>query len=371
MDKPWSNVKVLVTGASGFLGSWVCAVLYDLNAKVYGTVRNQGGTDSAYENLNVADKITKVTLDVTNRQQVIDLLNSIEPELIFHFAGQALVPAALRDPQRTFAINVVGTTNILEGCRVLDLGCSLVVCSSAHVFGNLSHEDLKENDPVSYGGPYETSKAAMELMVRCFHQTYSRQLQRIVIARLASVFGFGETKDRVIPKLVQAAKRHERMPVTTRKTKRQFLWVTDAITGLLESGSWIRRTDAVEIDQLRPELTATPTFHFAIEDYQPDKPSISIGNVARRVGRLLHGKLDLSQVPDHLENEIRIQALNCSKTKEILRWTATTTFNDGLLKMGEWCDGGNSSRAKQKLVLDEVARVTRSKSFVAAVKGHR
>src|SRR5690349_12967030 len=115
----WKGRRVLITGASGFLGSWLSAVLFELKAIVYGTVRNEGGANSAYDVLDIGRKITKVSLDIANRQQVYDLLNSVVPQFIFHLAGQALVPAARRDPQRTFEINVVGTTNVLEGCRVL------------------------------------------------------------------------------------------------------------------------------------------------------------------------------------------------------------------------------------------------------------
>src|SRR5437868_12342971 len=167
----WKGRKVLVTGASGFKGSWLCAALLRLGAEVYGTIRNIRNPLSAYRLLDLDKNVVKVSADISDRQQVYDLLNSVEPDVIFHLAAKALVPVSLRDPRRTFDVNIMGTLNFIEASRKLKVSNRLLVCSTDHVFGNVEPAELPrdengkivgfaEKDRVSYGGPYDTSKAA-------------------------------------------------------------------------------------------------------------------------------------------------------------------------------------------------------------------
>ena len=158
----WSNKKVLVTGASGFKGSWLSAGLQRLGAKVYGTVRNQINPTSSFVNLGLNESIIKVSADVSNRQEIHDVINTIEPDVIFHLAAKALVPVALRDPHRAFDVNINGTMNIIEACRKLQVGSRLLICSTDHVFGDVLPDELpsggfNERSRISYGGPTNTS----------------------------------------------------------------------------------------------------------------------------------------------------------------------------------------------------------------------
>src|SRR5204862_125945 len=132
------------TGASGFKGSWLCAALLRLGARVYGTVRNQRNPFSAFEVFGIDDQVVRVSTDVSDRQQVYDLLNSVEPDVIFHLAAKALVPVSLRDPRRTFEVNFMGTLNIIEACRKLKACTRLLVCSTDHVFGNVEPDELPD-----------------------------------------------------------------------------------------------------------------------------------------------------------------------------------------------------------------------------------
>ena len=158
MGFDWNGRKVLVTGASGFKGSWLCAALMGLGARVYGTISNHRHPLSAFEMLGIDDRVARIAADVSNRQQVYDLLNSVEPDVVFHLAAKALVPVSLRDPRRTFEVNFEGTLNIIQACRTLRLCKRLLICSTDHVFGSIEPEELPpggfdERSRVSYGGP--------------------------------------------------------------------------------------------------------------------------------------------------------------------------------------------------------------------------
>jgi len=247
-DFNWQGQKVLVTGASGFKGSWLCGILVNLGAEVYGTVRNRIHPESPYELLDLHDEIVEASADISDRQQVFDLINSIQPTVIFHLAAKAIVPVALSDPRRAFEVNVLGTVNILEACRTLRRPnrrvCErLLICSTDHVFGHVDPAALPargfdERTRVSYGGPYDTSKAAMELMVRSYHYSFWAELPAVGITRCANVFGLGDTNARrVIPYFISSAKDTGKVDLQYNLNGRQFIYVTDAIVGYIKAAA--------------------------------------------------------------------------------------------------------------------------------------
>jgi CDP-glucose 4,6-dehydratase len=276
MGYEWQDRRVLVTGASGFKGSWLCAVLLDLGARVSGTTRPQTHPLSSFTLLDLEDRISRAHCDISDRQDVYDTINRLEPDVIFHLAAKALVPTALRDPRRTFAVNMAGTMNVIEACRKLRIGSRLLVCSTDHVFGYIEPEELPEggfpeNGRVSYGGPYDTSKSAMELMVRSYHRTYWEELPGIGISRCANVFGYGDVNPRrVLPLFVGSALERATIPLKYRHNGRQFIHMADAIAGYVMAASSLNEGGAAKKSgSSRPSRRPfTPTFHFAIEDYE-------------------------------------------------------------------------------------------------------
>ncbi len=346
MGFDWQGRKVLVTGASGFKGSWLCAALLRLGARVYGTVRNQRNPLAAFELLGVDDRVVKVSADISDRQQVYDLVNSVEPEVIFHLAAKALVPVSLRDPRRTFEVNFQGTLNIIQACRTLAVCKRLLICSTDHVFGNIEPEELppsgfNERSRVSYGGPYDTSKAAMELMVRCYHYTYWPELPAIGITRCSNVFGFGDTNQRrVIPLFVRSAVYDRAVPLKFRYSGRQFIHITDAIAGYIRAASALDEGGArAKFGKPRPDSRTpfTPSYHFTIEDYEgTPEPYIRMEALAKQVAGLFAATVDDSNCIDYPPNENRVQALNCRATRDSLQWQVKKPFAKALAELGDW-----------------------------------
>src|SRR5579859_8108191 len=117
LDLDWRGKKVLITGASGFKGAYLCAAAVELGARVYAMCRNHINPTSAFALLGLETAVTTVNADITDRQAVYDMINTIEPDLIIHLAAKALVRVGLRDPYRTLDVNIMGTLNLIEGCR--------------------------------------------------------------------------------------------------------------------------------------------------------------------------------------------------------------------------------------------------------------
>jgi len=364
----WKDVKVLVTGASGFKGSWLCAALVELGARVYGTTTGQKQPVSVYGILELNKHLTEITVDTTDRQQAYDLLNYVEPDVIFHLAAVAVVPVSLRDPRRTFEVNVMGTLNILEGCRSLKLCRKLIVCSTDHVFGDIPEENIPEGgftetSPVSYSGPYDTSKAAMELLMRSYHRTYHSELPAICITRSANVIGYGdENQRRVVPLFVKSSLDHNCILLRYKKNGRQFIHATDLVEG------YIRAADKMDVDYVAkdknktyPEVeeVVTPTYHFALESYENTQaPYIRMESLANLVAAILGSKVDSAESISYAPQENRVLALNCAETRSTLGWYPRRSLREAIVQLGEWYRTGSSNRDRlKKLIQQDIAQI--------------
>jgi CDP-glucose 4,6-dehydratase len=366
----FQNRKVIVTGASGFKGAWLCAALSDMGAQVYGTIRNQVNPAAAYRIFGLEDRVVALNVDISDRQSVYDMVNTIEPDVIFHLAAKALVPVGLRDPRRTFDVNINGTLNVIEACRRVKVCSRMLICSTDHVFGNVEPTELpeggfNERSRVSYGGPYDTSKAAMELLVRSYHFTFWNEVPAIGLTRCANVFGFGDTNlRRVIPLFVTSAKSDKRIPLRYRNNGRQFIYVTDAIGGYIKAMAGLDeggcRTKAT-VDRPDRRTPFTPTYHFAIEQYKgTETPYIKMGALAELAAELFGAVVDDAECVDYAANENRIQALNCAATRKALNWHTQTTLADGLGKLGQWHDALGDPSALRAMLRDEVQTLVSS-----------
>jgi CDP-glucose 4,6-dehydratase len=360
----WEGKKVLVTGASGFKGAWLCRTLVALGAEVYGTVRYQVDPDCSYALLELDHQITNLFVDVCDLQAVLESVNSIQPDAIFHLAAKSIVREALRNPHSTFYINFTGALNVLEACRRVGSCPRILVCSTDHAIGGpdpsrIPPDGFDEKTPIDFSGPYDTSKAAEELVTRSFHATYPSQLRTVCITRCSNVFGLGDTnRSRVIPRFVTSAKKNKQVPLQYRKNGRQFIYITDAIAGYVRALSSLSErgpTPLLEADSHDNQDPFTPTFHFSIERYSHAKtPYITLEMLAREVAQLFGATVDDSCAVDYAPNENRAHALNCARTRSALGWRPQTSLTDGLRKMGHWFDIAREPSKRRKMLDEEI-----------------
>jgi CDP-glucose 4,6-dehydratase len=123
----WKGKKLFVTGASGFKGAWACAAGIALGARVYATRRNHIHPRSAFELFDLKRQVTSVTVDISDHQALQDAINTHEPDVILHMAAKALVPVGLRDPRRALEVNIMGTANLIEACRLVHVCNRLLI----------------------------------------------------------------------------------------------------------------------------------------------------------------------------------------------------------------------------------------------------
>ena len=214
-------MSVLVTGATGFIGSHLCNQLNKQQSRVVVLVRDILPSPWSNWLSNALEGCTFVKGDLLNPKLLRRILAEYHIEHVFHLAAQALVSTALKDPTTTFEVNVMGTVHLLEACRQLDME-KVYVMSTDKIYGN--RMEAKENDPPISTGIYETSKSCQDLVAQAFLKTYGLH---IVIGRSCNAYGY-DLSPRIVPNTIRACMRGE-SPIIYEgeETVRQYIYVED------------------------------------------------------------------------------------------------------------------------------------------------
>jgi CDP-glucose 4,6-dehydratase len=216
--------RVLVTGHTGFKGSWLCEWLLSLNADVTGYALQPDSRPSLFEQLRLASRLRHLVGDIRSADHVRHVVNEVQPDFVFHLAAQPLVRQSYREPTYTWATNVIGTVNLLEALRLLDKHCAAVMVTTDKCYDNREWvHGYRETDALGGHDPYSSSKAAAELAIASWRKSffgYDHPV-RIATARAGNVIGGGDwAQDRIIPDTIRALARgesiHVRNPHATR-----------------------------------------------------------------------------------------------------------------------------------------------------------
>jgi len=203
----WGGKKVLLTGHTGFKGSWLSLWLCQLGAELTGIALPPATDPSLYTLARVHDGLTNHYCDVRDAAALSTLAKSVQPEIVLHLAAQPLVRASYYDPLATFSTNIMGTANLLDALRDISTVRSVVVVTTDKVYRNLEHPyPYREDDHLGGHDPYSASKAASEIIAASYRDAFlSNQGIAVATARAGNVIGGGDwAEDRLIPDAVRA-----------------------------------------------------------------------------------------------------------------------------------------------------------------------
>jgi CDP-glucose 4,6-dehydratase len=232
----WRDKKVLVTGHTGFKGSWLTLWLKDMGAEIYGIALEPPTEPSIYSVANVSDSIEHFNIDIRDRQKVQGCITSMNPEIIFHLAAQPLVRHSYAYPAETFETNIMGTVNILEACRACSNLKSIVVVTSDKCYENREWDwGYRESDPMGGYDPYSCSKGCVELLSAAYRRSFFfDQGIPIATARAGNVIGGGDwSKDRLIPDILSCFEKGEPTKIRSPKAYRPWQHVLEPLSGYL------------------------------------------------------------------------------------------------------------------------------------------
>lgn len=323
----YKGKTVLVTGHTGFKGSWLTAWLLELGAKVIGFSLDIPTQPSNFEAINLKDKITHLTGDVRDLAGLVDAFGNTSPEIVFHLAAQALTRRSYDMPQETFFTNVGGTVNVLESIRRTKPVKAAVLITSDKCYKNVEWIwGYRENDKLGGDDPYSASKACAEIVCNSYMKSFfpRERFPMISSARAGNVIGGGDwAADRIVPDCVRAFSKGERLEVRSPIATRPWQHVLEPLSGYLWLGA----------NLLGGNVKASgESFNFGPSDSVNTTVEELIKSFVRVWGI---GEWYIAD-PDAKKKESTLLKLNCDKAMNFLNWHAVLSFEETVEMTAEW-----------------------------------
>ncbi len=264
----WKNKKVLITGHTGFKGSWLSLVLKNFGAKVYGVSHKKG--PGVYNIIKLSEIFEEELISniTDNFEEVNTFVNKIKPEIIFHFAAQSLVPYAYLKPKETIETNILGTYNILNISNSCKSVKTLIIATTDKVYLNSDEWNTEES---FLGGKefYSVSKVAAEEIISSFKSLYKRNDLNISIIRSGNVIGGGDRGENRLTTDVLNSIINEK-PITIRNPNsiRPWQYILDSLDGYIKAAEYSTLKNKSEIFNLNSEHNNKYTVEYLIEKYK-------------------------------------------------------------------------------------------------------
>ncbi len=325
----YKGKKVLITGHTGFKGSWITAWLLKLDAHVVGISIDIPTKPSLFEEMKLSEKITDYRQDIRDLHSVEEIITKEKPDFVFHLAAQPIVSLSYSDPVNTFSTNVMGTVNVLEALRKLENKCIAVIITSDKCYDNVECVwGYKETDSLGGKDIYSGSKGAAEIVFKSYFHSFfkNHQFVTIVSARAGNVIGGGDwAKDRIVPDCMNAWHSGKSVEIRSPLATRPWQHVLEPVSGYLNLGQKI-----AEDQSLHGE-----SFNFGPKS----ENSHSVVNLLEDLSKFWNLKDGLSPytITDNiLFHEAGLLKLNCDKALFFLKWLPTLEYDELIAFTSQW-----------------------------------
>jgi len=324
----YRGTKVLVTGHTGFKGSWLSLWLSELGAEVVGYSLDPPSQPSNFHALTLNRRLKHIKGDVRDRGYLQNVFDELGFEIVFHLAAQAITGYSYTVPQETFTTNVCGTVNVLDSIRLSESVKAAVIITSDKCYEN--NEWLwgyRENDRLGGDDPYSASKACAEIACHSFMKSFFMKncLPRVCTARAGNVVGGGDWAiDRVVPDCVRAFVRGETLVVRNGKATRPWQHVLEPLSGYLWLGARLLHGDDRVADQ---------SFNFGPTEDVCRTVEELVADFAMLWG---DGKWCVHQSNCDANKECRLLKLCCDKALHCLGWHTALSFKETLKMTADW-----------------------------------
>lgn len=330
MEKMVSNMfkncfagkRILITGNTGFKGSWLTLWLQTLGAEVTGYALDPDTLPSHWDLLEL--DVNHVSADVRNEQMLRSVIEKTSPHLIFHLAAQPLVRASYNNPAYTWETNVMGTVNLLNASRDISSLLGIVVITTDKVYSNPeTGVPFKENEPLGAGDPYSSSKAACELVIESFSKSFFADEAPIIAScRAGNVIGGGDwATDRLIPDIVKSMVNGSPLDIRYPQAVRPWQHVLDSLSGYL----------CLAQKMIEGDKRACDAWNFGphIQD------NFSVENILTTM-KSFWPELVWNVSQNNPLHEAKLLRLDCEKAKSQLQWQPVWNFNDTARHTALW-----------------------------------
>jgi CDP-glucose 4,6-dehydratase len=323
MKSYFNNKKILITGHTGFKGSWLSLWMTLLGAKVYGVSVSVPTSPSHFELLKLTLE-RDIRMDIYDSEKVSGIVSEINPDYVFHLAAQPLVALSYHKPLETFQTNVIGTANLLDSLRKLENECIAVIITSDKSYDNLEiNRGYHEEDKLGGSDPYSGSKGAAELVINSYVKSFfCNNNIKVGVGRAGNVIGGGDwAENRIIPDAIKSIEKNNTLIVRSPNATRPWQHVLEPLSGYI----------SLAIDLKNSNRNSGQAFNFGPSfncDYTVQDVLIELKK------KLL--KLDWKIEQTEKFKESTLLKLDCKKAHELLGWESTMDFNQTISYTSDW-----------------------------------
>jgi CDP-glucose 4,6-dehydratase len=310
----YRNRKVFVTGHTGFKGSWLCLLLHQLGADIYGYALDPPTNPSLYKEAGIDSLVTSFIGDIRDYPALLKVVQDVQPEIVIHMAAQALVLESYKNPVDTYSVNVMGTIHLLDAVRHTPGIRAVVNVTTDKCYENHEwHWGYRENEPMGGYDPYSNSKGCSELVTSAYRNSffnlkeYEKHRVAVASARSGNVIGGGDwAADRLVPDIIRAISGNEKAVIRSPWAIRPWQHVLEPLTGYLTLAERL--------------FSAGPGFAEAWNFGPGDDDVRNVEWITRTLCELW-GNGASYEIDTHPQpHEATYLKLDCSKAKALLGW---------------------------------------------------
>ncbi len=323
----FKDARVLITGHTGFKGSWLSAWLTQLGAKVIG-LSDRVPTDPAHYNFIKENLYRDLRIDIKNSDAVYSMINEIRPDYIFHLAAQPIVLESYEDPLNTFNTNVIGTGNVLDALRRSNHKCTAVMITSDKCYDNVEWiYGYRETDRLGGKDPYSGSKGAAELLIHSYVESFFNKPGsnvRVGIGRAGNVIGGGDWAPyRIIPDCVRSWSKNEKPGIRSPLATRPWQHVLEPLSGYI----------SLLFELSKDEKLNGEAFNFG----PPAHQNHTVKELVDEIITHWPGSAWMNKsVEKNSPREAGLLKLNCDKALHTLGWQATLNYKETAKWTADW-----------------------------------
>ena len=327
--RKYKGKKVLITGHTGFKGSWLCIWLLSLGADIIGVSKEPYTQYDNYIMSKLSDKIVDLRCDVRDLDKMKDIFYNYKPEIVFHLAAQPLVRKSYEIPMETYEVNVIGTLNVLECIRGSESAEAGIIVTSDKCYENINQIwGYKESDRLGGYDPYSSSKACAELVTSSYINSffnpkdYKKHGKLIATVRAGNVIGGGDwSKDRIIPDIIRALENKFPIQIRNPRAIRPWQHVLEPLRGYLMLGEYM----------LSHKSKMTGAWNFG-----PDfRDILTVEEIVSKVVELYgEGRYIISKNDE--VHEAELLCIDSTKAKRYLNWKPVLSIDEALNLTVEW-----------------------------------
>lgn len=313
----YNGKKVLITGATGFKGSWLAIWLKQLGANVVGYSLPPKSKKDNYVTCNVENLIIHKNGDIRDLKSVKEFLLQTKPEIIFHLAAQPIVLQSYKDPVENFETNIIGTVNILEAARHTNSVKAIINVTTDKVYKN--NEQIwgfREFDELAGKDPYSASKSCSEIITQSYQYAFLKDKGiKIATARAGNVIGGGDwAKNRIVPDFFRALKANKKLILRNPMATRPWQHVLESLSGYLALGTALFSSDKFSEGWNFGPLNNNEAYSVAelIDEFNKYHPEVIVEKA----------------ITPQSQKEARFLKLDISKAISILKWKPVLNFHD-------------------------------------------